>query len=211
MITVFLPLCTCVTIGLLVCACFVFLRLRSTPAAAPSGPSGPSMSEGGEFKTTGITFFGQSKADDNGIGFVGVDLFKHGTAGLQFNGKPLYPAAVFQGDAAGLLWSVLEVRSDAFKNNKSVYVHIVDVCNSGQSVCKTNRAKHGFLVDIHNTAAQWVGINDGILQGQFRKVGHLKPGSIAPNIWLKPDDYIACSCTGTCSGNDVKWTARGSC
>ena len=197
----------------------IILVLRNRKPGAPADPASPagnntanaavSVNADG-FTTTGITFYGQSKDDDNGVGFAGVDLFKHGNAGLQFDGKPLFPAAVFQGDAAGLLWSVLEVRSDEFKNNKTVFVHVVDVCNSGQSVCKTNKAKHGFLVDIHATGFEYVGMNDGVLKGSFRKVGVLKPGSISSNIWLK-DGTVACSCTGECKGNGVSWVNHGKC
>lgn len=206
-----LPFILCAAM-MVCCVCFLLCLRNGRPKGdvpLPLSTTGDGSSAG--FKPTGITFFGQSKADDNGVGFVGVDLFKHGTAGLQFNGKPLFPAAVFQGDAAGLLWSVLEVRSDSFTKNKSVYVHIVDVCNSSQDVCKTNKSKHGFLVDIHNTAYEYVGVNDGVLKGEYRLAGHLKPGSILSNIWLKSDDYIACSCTGSCKGSDVKWTKRSNC
>jgi hypothetical protein len=162
------------------------------------------------FTKTGITFYGQSSADDNGVGFAGVDLFKHGKSGLEFKGKPLFPAAVFQDDAAGLLWGILEVKSDAFTNNKAVYVHVVDVCNSGQSVCQRNTDKHGFLVDIHATAFDYVGVDDGLLQGEFKKVGSMRPKDIKENIWLK-DGTVACSCTGKCKGGAVKWDNHKKC
>jgi len=213
MILLLLPMLCCVMLAVM-CVCFLVIRGRSGLQVPPhrSGDQvvAPVSNDAG-FRTTGITFFGQSQADDNGVGFAGVDLFKHGTAGLQFNGQPLYPAAVFQGDAAGMLWSVLEVRSDQFPKNKTVYVHVVDVCNSGQDVCKRNTAKYGYLVDIHNTAKDYIGVNDGLLRGQFRKVGDLRPSKITGNIWLKGDDYIACSCTGKCAGDDVKWTKRSAC
>lgn len=200
------------TVALAVLLWWMNRRPATKPATAESsGSSGSSESIGGDWKKTGVTFYGQSKADDNGIGFAGVDLFKHGEAGLKFNGKPLFPVAVFQGDAAEVgLWSVLEIRSDGFTNEPSVYGHVVDVCNSGQDVCKTNTAKHGFLVDIHKTAFEYVGADDGLLFGEYRRVGSLDPGAIDADIWLK-DGTIACSCTGTCKGNDVKWVPRKKC
>ena len=169
----------------------------------------PSSTKGGDWKKTGITFYGQSKADDNGLGFTGVDLFKHGKAKLEFNGKPLFPGAVFQADGAAYLYKILEVKSDDFTNHKTVYVHIVDVCNSGQSVCKTNTKKHGFLVDIHATAFDYVGKDDGLLLGSFRKVGELKPNDIPTSVW--DGDYIICACKGACKGGDVTWKKKGTC
>ena len=164
----------------------------------------------GTWKKTGITFYGQSKADDNGIGFAGVDLFKHGTAGLKFDGKPLFPVAVFQADAAPLLWKVIEIESDSFTNNMTVYGHVVDVCNSGQDVCKRNTSKHGFLVDIHKTAFEYVGADDGLHAGQYRLAGELKPSDLPGSVFLK-DETVACSCTGSCSGGSVKWKKRSTC
>lgn len=200
------------TVALAVLLWWMNRRPATKPATAESsGSSGSSESTGGDWKKTGVTFYGQSKADDNGVGFAGVDLFKHGEAGLKFNGKPLFPVAVFQGDAAEVgLWSVLEIRSDGFTKQPSVYGHVVDVCNSGQDVCKTNTAKHGFLVDIHKTAFEYVGADDGLLVGEYRRVGALKPRAIDAQIWLK-DGTIACSCTGECKGDDVKWLPRAKC
>jgi len=163
----------------------------------------------GDWKTTGITFYGQSKADDNGLGYTGVDLFKHGKANLTFKGKPVFPAAVFQDDGGQYLYKILEVRSDAFTKNKSVYVHVVDVCNSGQDVCKTNTKKHGFLVDLHATGFAYVGNDDGVLKGSFRVVGDIQPNDLPKNVWH--GEYIICSCTGTCQGDNVTWKKRGSC
>lgn len=215
--------CIVMTLLSFVSICAIYMRKRKTwkPKADESNESNDSSSDkksggsgtkesGGDWKKTGITFYGQNKADDNGTGFAGVDLFKHGTAGLTFEGKPLFPVAVFQGDAAGMLWKIIEVKSDAFTKNKTVYGHIVDVCNSGESVCKKNTAKHGYLVDIHKTAFSYVGADDGLHAGEFRKVGELKPSKISANIWLK-EGTVACSCSGGCKGNDVKWIKHSKC
>lgn len=153
--------------------------------------------------------FTDKAKDDNGLGYTGVDLFKHGKAKLTFKGKPVFPAAVFQDDGGQYLYKILEVKSDAFTKNKSVYVHIVDVCNSGQDVCKTNTKKHGFLVDLHATGFEYVGNDDGVLKGSFRVVGDIKPNDLPKNVWH--GEYIICSCTGTCQGDNVTWKKRGSC
>ena len=203
------------------CTLVIFLRRKketsdtssasSDDASASSDDASTGSETGGDWKTTAITFYGQSKADDNGTGFAGVDLFRHGEAGLTFNGKPLFPVAIFQGSAAGMLWKIIEVKSNAFTNNKTMYGHVVDVCNSGQDVCKTNSSKHGkYLVDIHKTAFTYVGLDDGLHKGEYRKVGELRPSKISQNIWLK-DGTVACSCTGGCKGNDVKWIKHSKC
>jgi len=195
---------------------FVMLMLMSRSSSASSATdendektSVESTTSTGSWKTTGITYFGQSKQDDNGLGYTGIDLFKHGKAKLEFNGKPLFPAAVFQGDGAEYLYDILEVKSDEFTNKKSVYVHIVDVCNSGQDVCKRNTKKYGFLVDIHATAFEYVGKDDGLHKGSFRKVGKLKPNDIPKSVWH--GEYIICSCKGTCQGGDVTWKKKDAC
>ena len=208
----------------------VFIRYRnvnatdstdSTESTQSSGSSVPGMhpaartrenklGSAGTWKKTGITFYGQSKADDNGVGFAGVDLFKHGNAGLKFDGKALFPVAVFQADAAPLLWKVIEIQSDSFTKSRTVYGHVVDVCNSGQDVCKRNTAKHGFLVDIHKTAFDYIGADDGLHVGQYRLVGELKPSDLPGSVFLK-DETVACSCTGSCNGGAVKWKKRSAC
>lgn len=165
--------------------------------------------DGGDWKTTGITFYGQSKADDNGLGYSGVDLFKHGKAKLTYKGKRVYPAAVFQGDGADYLYKVLEVKSDEFNKKDTIFVHVVDVCNSKQDVCIRNTEKHGFLVDIHATAFDYLGTDDGLLKGTFRTLGTLPPNDIPKDVW--DSDYIICSCKKTCRGDDVTWKKVGSC
>ena len=218
-----------IVISLLVVICVVvvssiagviFIRYRNVHAdstkstqssdSSISGSSPAAHTGGGAWKKTGVTFYGQSKADDNGVGFAGVDLFKHGTAGLKFDGKALFPVAVFQADAASLLWKVIEIQSDSFTKSKTVYGHVVDVCNSGQDVCKRNTAKHGFLVDIHKTAFEYVGADDGLHVGQYRLAGELKPSDLPGSVFLK-DGTVACSCTGSCKDGSVKWKKRSAC
>ena len=181
----------------------------SNESTSPSSSKSSSSSKSGEWKTTGITFFGQSKADDNGLGYTGIDLFKYGKSGKKFDGKPVFPAAVFQGDGAKYLYKVLEVQCDDFKKNKTVYVHVVDVCDSGQDVCKRNTKKHGFLVDIHATGFAYVGNSDGLLKGKFREVGEIGPNDIDKKNWHGTS--ILCGCKGDCRGKNATWKKPGSC
>jgi hypothetical protein len=184
-------------------AVIIFLLTKRTPVSV-GRPLDTSA-----WNTTGITFYGQSAQDDNGLGYTGVDLFKHGRGNITFNGKPVFPAAVFQSDAAPYLYKVIEVTSPEFTNHETVYLHVVDVCNAGQDVCKTNTKKHGFLVDIHATGFSYVGNSDGILEGKVRIVGHIGPNELPPSVWN--GEYIICSCTGTCAGDNVTWKKRGTC
>jgi hypothetical protein len=169
-----------------------------------SSSSSSSSTDTGDWKTTGITFYGQSKADDNGLGYTGIDLFKWGKSGTKHNGKPVFPGAVFQGDGAKHLYKILEVQCDEFKKNKTVYVHIVDVCDSSQDVCKRNTKKHGFLVDIHATGFEYVGNDDGLLRGKYRIVGEIPASKIPSSAWRGGGSKL-CSCTGDCRGKNATW------
>ena len=164
-----------------------------------------------DWRTTGITFYGQTPEDDNGVGLTGVDLFKHGRARIRFKGQVVYPAAVFQGDAAKYLYKVLEVTSNDFKKSKSVLVHIVDACNSGQSICRKNVKRYGnFLIDVHETATNAIGIDDGLLKGSFRVVGELRPSSLPSKVWR--NDVVLCGCKASCRGSgEMDWRRSGDC
>lgn len=156
------------------------------------------------WRTTGLTFFGQSRADDNGIGITGVDLFRYGNSGIRYRGERVYPCAVFQGDASRYLYKVLEVTSSEFRKSKTVYLHVVDACNSGQQICRTNVRRHGgFLIDIHETATEEVGVDDGLLKGSFRVVGEIGPNELPKKVWKNA--WRLCGCRGACKGGDMRW------
>ena len=204
----------CVSFAFLFSLCILSIVMKKKSPPTPpedTEPESSTKSSGGEWKTTAVTFYGQTAADDNGLGFSGIDLFKYGKSGVKFDGKPLFPAAVFQGDGAKYLYKVLEVKCDKFTKNKSVYVHVVDVCNSGQGVCKTNSSKHGnFLVDIHKTAFEYIGLGDGLHKAQFRSVGEIAPNKINKSNF-RGGGSIICKCTGDCTGKNVVWKKYGSC
>ncbi len=207
-----LVLFACCTLFICLSSILFHVR-RKVPdnSVPPNGPQGKEFSseEPGQWKTTGITFYGNTSLDDNGQGYSGVDLFKYGKSKATFNDKPLFPCAVFQEDAASYLYKVLELKCDSFKKNKTVYLHVVDVCNSGETVCITNTKKHGFLVDVHATAHDFIGADDGVLKGSFRVVGEVRPKDIQAHSWH--GDYIICSCSGSCKGKDVVWKKRSQC
>ena len=162
------------------------------------------------WKTTGITFFGQTPRDDNGLGLTGVDLFKHGRANIRYKGEPVYPAAVFQGDAAKYLYAVLEVTSADFRRSpKKVFLHVVDACNSSQRICRTNVRRFGdFLVDIHDTATGRTGVDDGLLKGSFRVVGEIAPNDLPEKVWK--GGWKLCSCRGSCKkSSEQAWKPTG--
>ena len=211
MIVLALVLVLCVSVSLMMVGITYLLVTTDTTKDDSSGLSAneSSSSDSGDWKTTGITFYGQSKQDDNGLGFTGVDLFKHGKADITFDGHQVFPAAVFQGDGASHLYKVLEVQSDEFKKNKTVFVHVVDVCDSGQDVCKRNTKKHGFLVDIHATGFSYVGNDDGLLKGKFRVVGEIPPGKLPSSIWKNKS--VLCSCSSDCRGKNVVWKPVSKC
>ena len=164
-----------------------------------------------DWRTTGVTFYGQTPSDDNGVGITGVDLFKYGKAGIRFKGEVVYPAAVFQGHAATFLYKVLEVTSADFKGTGRVFVHVVDVCNSSQDICRKNVSRYGqFLVDVHETATGLLGVDDGLLKGSFRVVGEIEPSELPKKVWR--NEYVLCGCRGSCRRDgEMVWRPLKAC
>lgn len=162
---------------------------------------------------TNITYYGGTPEDDNGEGFVGVDLFKHGNAGMTFQGKRLYPVAVHHDHAKDFLWKILEVQG---KGVKKVYGHVVDICNRKDGPCK-NVSKNGitppFLVDLHSTAWKEAGSSDGVTTGTYKVVGELRAPELPKHVWLKGQNtYVMCRCKSKrCEGSDQEWVKVSEC
>ena len=186
-------------------------------AKAPKAPNASNASNAasrgapisnGDWQKTNISYYGQSAADDNGEGFIGVNLFKLGQSGLQFNGKKVYPVAVHHDHAPTYLYKVLEVRGD--KVTPGFLGYVSDICNRKDSSCK-NAYKNGlkFLVDIHKTGFEASGNkNNGndFTTGEFRVVGQIPPTEIPKTAWLDGDKtYVMCKCTGQCEGKEQIW------
>lgn len=202
---------TVVFVSLIAIIAFIIIRKRKKDKEGEIVESiEPPTTDLSGFKTCGITFYGQDAQDDNGLGISGIDLFKH--KNLRFDGKPVFPGAVFQGDGAKYLYSILEVYSDEFKANKTILIHVVDVCGYNAKVCHTNVAKHGnFLVDIHKNGFKHVGVDDGVLKGKFKKVGTIKPSELPTSFWKDTKDYILCSCSNDCKKDSMKWKPLKQC
>lgn len=162
-------------------------------------------------KKTLITFYGQNKADDNGAGLSGVDLFRYGDAGVTFNGQPVYPGAVHAKHGNIYMYKVLQVSAPGLN---TVLIHVVDVCDAADGACN-NVKKVGFLVDVHKTGFQAIGAGDGEYVGSFKVVGEIRPSQLPESVW--PDkvtnggDYIMCSCTTPCDDPHQNWMPLNQC
>lgn len=209
----------CVSLSIIVLIGYKLLKKKNPEATtAPTTSSSTSSSGGtaiqnGESGKTNITGFGQSKGDDNGIGVSGVDLFAHGNAGITFMGRRVYPIAVHQYFASKMLYKVLEVSGTGLK---PVLGHVVDYCDAKDGSCNNyKKNNNSFLVDLHKTAFAESGFKDGIVTGEYKVVGEIKPSELPKTVWMKKiqagKDSILCSCTGKCSGKELKWTKLEQC
>lgn len=182
-----------------------------SPPSAPSPPTGSVNVTGaainGEWINTNISYYGQSKGDDNGEGFIGVDLFKLGQAGLKFNGQPVYPIAVHHDFAHSHLFKVMEVKGNRVK---PFLGYVADICDRKDSSC-SNVKKNGlnFLVDIHKTGFEASGnTNNGndFTTGQARVVGAISPVDLPTSVWLQGENtYAMCHCTSPCDSSKQVW------
>lgn len=195
------------SVMIVVSAIVLILILRNksdeVPATTPTTKTTKTTTDG-SWIDTNITSF------NDPTGFAGVDLFKHGKAGIKFDGTTVYPCAVHHDDAAEYLWSVIDVESDSLN---PIRCHVVDICNRNDDPC-TNRDKNGlnFLVDIHETGWGVLGKTPGIEIGKCKKIGELGPSDLPIDIFLKgKDTYVMCSCTGECKKDSHQWKPVGDC
>lgn len=163
----------------------------------------------GNWVNTNISYYGGSRKDDNGIGFVNVDLRKLGQSGVTFNGRRVYPVAVHQDNAPSWLWKVVEITSNDKKVN-GMYGWVVDICDrkdtgSGDDKGCNNRKMNGlnFLVDIHSTGWKAARTNGNKLHtGKVRIVGALPPTKVSRSAWRK--GYVMCRCSGACDSTKTQ-------
>jgi hypothetical protein len=177
----------------------LILRHKSSTNDSP-GPTTTKTTKttDGSWIDTNITSF------NDPTGFAGVDLFKHGKAGIKFDGKTVYPCAVHHDDAAEYLWSVIDVESDSMN---PIRCHVVDICNRNDDPC-VNKNKNGldFLVDVHETGWNALGKTPGIEIGRCKKIGELGPSDLPIDVFLKgKDTYVMCRCTGECKQDSHQW------
>lgn len=130
---------------------------------------------------TNISFFG-GKGDDNGIGYSGIDLYSYQKKKVMFNGRRVYPVSVPPRMWDKLGYMVLKVEAPGMK---TIYGHVMDICDSGD--CAQNIARNSFnmIVDIHQTAWKAAGKNDGLLKGGYTVVGRIRPWQLTKDMWMK--------------------------
>lgn len=159
---------------------------------------------------TNITYYGQSKADDNGVGFSGIDLFSFERYKLAYGGRRIYPVAVHHDHAHDWLYSVVEITGPKIAPGFLGYV--VDICNRKDASC-SNVRKNGlsFLIDIHKTGFLASGnTNNGndFTTGYVKKIGYAPPMALPAGMFPKGDNtYVVCSCKSPCT--NVKWKHLG--
>jgi len=177
----------------------------SSSSSSGTGPNVTSPVASGDWVQTNITFYGQSKGDDNGEGFIGVDLFKLGELGLKFNGRPVYPIAVHHDYAHSHLFKVMEVKGNRIK---PILGYVVDICDRKDSSCK-NAFKNNlkFLVDIHKTGFTAAGTaGNDITTGEARVIGSISPATLPTSVWIDGEKtYAMCSCTSPCDSKNQVW------
>ncbi len=158
-----------------------------------------------------ISFYGQDKKDDNGIGASGAVLSK--MHGLTFNGKPVYPVAVHQDDAPDFMYKVLDIRIRHGSRWRRMQGVVVDFCNRIDYPCR-NRDAFGkkymyaknFLIDIHKVGFGAAGANDGLLPGVYKVIGEMRPAVMPRSIWARGENTsVLCRCVGMCVGRDIEW------
>lgn len=160
---------------------------------------------------TNITYYGQNKADDNGLGFTGVDLFSFDRYRVTYGDRRVYPVAVHHDHAHDWLYSVVEVTGPKIAPNFLGYV--VDICNRNDKDC-SNKDKNGlsFLIDIHKTGFVASGNrNNGrdFTTGYVKKIGHISPTKLPDGMFPKGSNtYIVCKCDAPCTA--PVWKSLGS-
>ena len=161
---------------------------------------------------TNITFYGQTRGDDGGIGYSGVDLNAYGRVAVMWSGRRVYPVAVPTSKWRALAFKIIKVQGAGIR---TIYGHVVDQCADGS--CSKNARARGYnmVVDIHRTGFKAAGKSDGVIPGSFRVVGSLSP-KIIPRSLFTPkvrDGSASFQCR---TGNNksfqwIKLSQRGRC
>ena len=191
----------------------VVLLKKKKGMGGSGGGGGPGAAIGkpignGSTGETIISFYGQSKADDNGHGSSGVDLFK--MTGLTFHGNPVFPCAVHHDHIQHFLYKILRVEG---KGVKPIQCMVLDHCNRKDASCSNYKKlgiKTPFLVDIHKLGFSAAGMSDGLTRGTYKVIGEMRPSQLPKNGWVS--EYILCSCKDTCdSKSNQRWTKLADC
>ena len=167
--------------------------------------SGSARQAGG--RSTVVTFFNDK------IGVTGIDMYKYSQANVRFQDRKVYPAAVHQNQASTFLYDVFELDGNGMN---PILVQIVDFCDKADSSC-TNVRKFNFnrLFDVHKSAWAAIGKNDGILKGNYRRVGSISPSELPKSVWSDAiehgNDWMLCSCKGECNEGSREWMKLSQC
>jgi len=124
------------------------------------------------------SFYGHNRADDNGIGAGGVDLYKFPYSRRindKFGTRTIYPVAVSTKDVGYYKYAILEIKN----GEKRMFAQVVDECASGDCADNISEAKKQGrkLIDIHAAAFKVIGENDGLQKMKARvisRTGHTR-------------------------------------
>jgi hypothetical protein len=141
-------------------------------------PSTKSSKKPGKWFNILCSFYGDTPADDNGIGAGGVRLhnFPYTRRVSNFGRRKIYPVAIPTEDVPYYKYAILEIRN----GKKRIFAQVVDECGDGD--CgpnkKTAREMNRKLIDIHATAFKAIGENDGLQKMKARVITRgIKPDS----------------------------------
>jgi hypothetical protein len=221
-------LCSClvVLVGLFVfkkdvCKKFPNFPLLCKKLPGSAGGSGPSVgtrvANGTKGRANVSTFGGAG--DDNGEGFVGVDLDNWKVGNLKFLGQPVIPIAVHMDHGSAYIYKVLEVKAEGLP---TFYGFVVDLCNRTDSSCQNkDRGGIGFLIDIHKSGWSRLGLSESqgknyLKTGTYTVVGEIKWSEIPKHMWTKKvqnrSSSMVCSCPkSTCDWKTATWKELGKC
>lgn len=141
-------------------------------------PSTKSSKKPGKWFNILCSFYGDTPADDNGIGAGGVRLhnFPYTRRVSNFGRRKIYPVAIPTEDVPYYKYAILEIKN----GKKRIFAQVVDECGDGD--CgpnkKTAREMNRKLIDIHATAFKAIGENDGLKKMKARVITRgIKPDS----------------------------------
>lgn len=172
--------CTLLVIAFLVA---VVILSNRTEGIAPWKTKKSKKSKPGQWYNILTSFYGKTKANDNGVGAGGVDLFKFPYTrriNNTYGTRTIYPVAVPTRDVQAYQYAILEIRN----GNKRIFAQVVDECADGDCGDNIRKAKNKGrkLIDIHATAFDAIGENDGLK--------NMKARVISPGNTHKRDNHM---------------------
>lgn len=156
----------------------ILLATQNIPEGlAPFKPRSrkPSQRPGKWFKILS-SFFGQTRADDNGVGAGGVSLFSFPykrRINDKFGTRMIYPVAMTTSDIKYYKYAILQIKN----GSKTIFAQVVDECADGDCGENSRSAKKrgGKLVDIHKTAFSAIGASGSLRWMKARIIDRPSP------------------------------------